>query len=402
MIARRALVAAMAVVVLAPAGCSDGGPGKGEARLEVDGQALVERRDGDQEMIDDATTIGPGDRVELTDGVGSMTLSGGARFELRSGVGEAGDSVLVMGEVPVLESGDLLVSAPRSTTVAAAGTQVAVEGGVAQVSRSLGMGVAAYDAEVLLDSAGQERTVPALREMRVPALGRPPQAPRPLAYDNNDPWDRRFLGSAIELGDRLEALADGYTQNLREGEGRTPGFFRLVLPGLDDEPDFDADLIDLARPPGETLIGAAITDLGRRGRFTERWHSVFAFKDAGARWGLVALDQAVSGAPLLGAIEQAVSSSPLAFVEPTSPATVASPPPTATAPTTTPSSTTSTPTTAPPSTSPPPPVDLPDEPLTPALEPVVDPVSEAVTGIVNGLLGFINPPPDDGDEPPPG
>jgi hypothetical protein len=273
---------------------------------------------------------------------------------------------------------------------------------VAQVSRSLGMGVAAYDAEVLLDSAGQERTVPALREMRVPALGRPPQAPRPLAYDNNDPWDRRFLGSAIELGDRLEALADGYTQNLREGEGRTPGFFRLVLPGLDDEPDFDADLIDLARPPGETLIGAAITDLGRRGRFTERWHSVFAFKDAGARWGLVALDQAVSGAPLLGAIEQAVSSSPLAFVEPTSPATVASPPPTATTPTTTPSSTTSTPTTAPPSTSPPPPVDLPDEPLTPALEPVVDPVSEAVTGIVNGLLGFINPPPDDGDEPPPG
>jgi hypothetical protein len=396
MISRRALAAAVVLAALAPVACSDSGPGEGEARLEVDGQALIERRDGDQEMIDDSADIGPGDRVELTHGVGTMTLREGTRFELRAGVGDASDSLLLMGEVPELEAGDLLVSAPRSTTVEAAGTKAVVQGGVAQVSRSLGMGVAAYDAEVLLDSAGQERTVPALREMRVPALGRPPQAPRPLAYDKDDPWDRRLLGSAIDLGDRLEALADGYTQNLREGEGRTPGFFRLVLPDLDDEPAFDADLIELERPPGDTLIGAAITVLGRRGDFAERWASVFAFKDEGARWGLVALDQSVPGQPLLGAVEDAVSSSPLAFVEAAPPATVPSSP-TTTSPT--PTTTTTPPSTAPPSTSPPLTPQLPDEPLTPTLEPVVDPVTEAVTGIVNGLLGLINPPPGPGDEP---
>jgi hypothetical protein len=391
MITRRALVAALALAVVAPAACSDGGPGKGEAHLEVDGLALVQRRDGEQEQIDDSTDVGRGDLVEVTKGVATMELRGGTRFELRAGLGDAGDSRLLMGDVPVLRAGDLLVTAPSSTRVDAAGTHVVVEEGNAQVSRSLVMGVAAYDATVHLDSAGQERTVPALREMRVPNLGDPPQAPRPVAYNEHDPWDRRFLGAAIDLGDRLEALADGYTQNLREGEGRTPGFFRLVLPGLDDEPQFGAELINLERPPGDTLIGAAISDLGRRGSFRERWESVFRFKDEGARWGLVALDQEVSGEPLLGTIEQAVSSSPLAFVEPTPEAPATTEPPTSS---TEPPTTTTSPPTTPPSTSPP--TTEPEEPLTPAIDPVVDPFADAVSGLVNGLIGLLNPPPPEG------
>lgn len=391
MIARRALVAALALAALAPAGCSDDGPGEGEARLEVDGRARVERRDGAEELIDDSTDLGPGDLVEVIEGVATMALGGGSQLELRAGLGDAGDSRVLMGDVPVLEAGDLLVSSPGSLEVEAAGTSVVVDDGAAQVSRSLVMAVAAYDAEVQLDSAGQERTVPALREMRVPNLGDPPQSPRPLAYDERDPWDRRFLGAAIDLGDRLEALADGYTDSLREGEGRTPGFFRLVLPGLDDEPEFDADLIELQRPPGETLIGAAITDLGRRGRFVQRWDSVFGFRDEGAHWGLVALDQDVSGTPLLGAIEQAISSSPLAFQDASAPEPGSSSPTTSTPSTTTTTSTppsTTPPSTSPPSTAPP------EEPLTPSLEPVPEPVEEAVTGIVNGLLGLLSPPPD--------
>lgn len=392
MIARRALVAALALAALAPAGCSDDGPGEGEARLEVDGTARVERRDGSEDVIDGRTDLGPGDVVEVTEGVATMALRGGSRLELRAGLGDASDSTVLMGDVPELQAGDLLVSSPRSLEVEAAGTSVVVDGGTAQVSRSLVMGVAAYDAEVQLDSAGQERIVPALREMRVPNLGAPPQSPRPLVYDEHDPWDRRFLGAAIDLGDRLEALAEGYTDSLREGEGRTPGFFRLILPGLDDEPDFGADLVDPDRPPGETLIGAAISDLGRRGRFVQRWESVFGFRAEGAHWGLVALDQDVSGTPLLGVIEQAVSSSPLAFVDSARSDADASPPTTSTTSTTT---TTSTPpSTAPPSTSPPS-TGPSDEPLTPALEPVAEPVEEAATGIVNGLLGLLDPPPGD-------
>src|SRR5690606_7698895 len=131
------------------------------------------------------------------------------------------------------------------------------------------------------------------------------------SYDADDPWDRRYLAAAVEVGETLQSLAQGYTNNLNPGEGRTPGFFRLVLPGLDDEPEFSGDLIDGERPPGETLIGAAITDLGRRGSFVQRWSSVFTFRDQGALWGLVALDQDVSGTPLLGTVQEAIADSPL-------------------------------------------------------------------------------------------
>lgn len=395
---RRALATFVVLAALTPAACSDDGPGEGEARLEVDGRAIVERRDGDHDEVRRSTTLHKGDRVEITDGVGRLLLARGARMELRAGLDDAANSSVVMGTTPELEAGDLLVSAPRELELEAAGTMLVVQDGSARVSRALGVGVAAYDADVELDSAGQEREIRGLREMQVPALGRPPRAARPLTYRAADPWDRRFLGEAMELGDRLEALARGYTQNLTPGEGRTPGFFRLVLPSLDDEPEFDASLIDLDRAPGETLIGAAITELGRRGGFAQRWGSVFGFRDEGAAWGLVTLDQGVSGTPLLGTIEQAIGSSPLAFAAaptgttggPTAPAPsppggVGEPPP--------PSTTTPTPpTTSPPTTSPPTTVPLPPEPLPPlepVLGPVVDTVSEVVDGLVGGLLGLL-------------
>src|SRR3546814_8607354 len=137
-----------------------------------------------------------------------------------------------MAAVPVLEAGDLLVAAPEEATIEAAGSAISVRSGSAKVSRRLGFGVAAYDAAVHIDSAGQEREVPALRQMQVPALGRPPRAARPLDYDGQDPWDRRFLGTAIDLGRRLEAMADGYTANLPVEEASDPGFFARVLPSL--------------------------------------------------------------------------------------------------------------------------------------------------------------------------
>lgn len=396
-----AVVAGLAAMVPA---CSDEGPGAGEARLEVDGEAIVERGDGDRETVRAGADLTSGDRVEVTEGIGRLVLGDGARMELRAGVGDASDSMVLVSRVPELEAGELLVATPGSTSIEAAGTTIAVEEGAAQITRALGVGVRAYDGAVRLDSAGQERSIPALREMLVPALGRPPQTPRPLAYDGADPWDRRFLGDAMALGERLEAMAEGYTRNLNPGEGRTPGFFRLVLPGLDDEPGFTGELIDIERPPGETLVGAAISDLGRRGDFPQRWSSVFGFRDQGAAWGLVALDQAVSGDPLLGSIEEALSASPLPFAAPAAgppPLDSATPPPTAptggpstSAPPLTAPTATRTPTTAaPPTTVAPPPTTAPTVPLEPVLKPVLEPIAGLVGGLLNGLLGLLSPSP---------
>lgn len=394
--AGRPMLAALAVVLLGAAltGCSDDAPERGGGRLEVDGTALVERAGGDEEVVTGGADVARGDRVQVTDGTARLAVRGGT-LELRAADGDADDSTVVVREVPEVEAGAVLVITDRSISLSAAGTDVHVGAGAATVSRTLGVSVATYQGASRIDSAGQERDVPALRELAVPALGRPPRAALPLAYDASDPWDRRYLAAAIELGERLEALARGYTDNLPPGEGTTVAFYRSVLPGLADEPDLTPDLLEPVRPPGETLVGAAITELGERGSFADRWRSTFGFRDEGAAWGLVALDQGVDRTPLLGSVELALEASPLPFEGSPSPAVPVEPPapapepgPTATAPP--PATTTAPPPPAPTTTAPPEPAEVPggsdDGSLTPVLEPVVEPTNELLSGLLDTLL----------------
>ena len=396
----------LAVLLGAPlASCSeDDGPGEGEARLHVNGAATVERADGDVEEVDGSTDLARGDRVEVTAGVAVMQLRGGTRFELRQGLGRADDTAVLMAERPVLEAGDLLVTTSGTARLEADGTEVDVVDGAARVTRAFGMSVSAYDADVSLDSAGATADVPALRRMTVPDLGQLPGAPRPVSYDEEDPdpWDRRHLGGAIDVGNRLESLArDLFTNVLPAGSGRTVGFFRQVLPALEDEEALD-DVLGTVTDPSETFIGAAITAEGRRGGFTDRWKSVFRFRDDGADWGIVALDQAVNPGPLVGSVEEAFNSSFDQVAQGvdspppgsggtdggtdgtdgggtdgggTDVGTDGSPPPTEPP--------------SPPPTNPPvtPPVDPPEPPEPPdELDPVIDPVVDLVDDLLGGLL----------------
>jgi hypothetical protein len=292
------------------------------------------------------------------------------------------------------------VTTEESFGVEADGTDVEVTEGAARVTRAFGMSVAVYDAEVALDSAGVPAEVPALRQMVVPDLGRPPRQPRPITYNEADTWDLRFLGPAIAVGKRLEDIADGFTSTLPAGEGRTVGFFKLVLPGLEDEAAFVDELLQPYREgrPGDTLIGAAITDLGERGDFEDRWAEVFEFHDDGAEWGIVALDQAVRSDPLVGSIEEALDSFAEAseFVLPIDPESTGSP--TDAPPASGDAGGGGSPTTAPPGSQPPPVTTLPPPvttPTTPPLEPpeelapVVDPVTDLLDDLVGGLLGGV-------------
>jgi hypothetical protein len=381
-------LAVVAAVAAAPlAACSDDGPSRGEASLRVDGTALIERHDGTEVTVTDRAEVTDGDHVTVSKGTGRLDLGGGNVLELRAGIGGAEDTEVLFGAVPTLEAGDLLATTGDDLSLSVDGSTVRVSAGSARTNRGSGLDVAAYDADVHLDSAGQEREIPALREMQVPALGHPPEAPRPIEYRGNDPWDRRFLGDAIDLGTRLQALSEGYTQNLSATAPRTPAFFKGVLPGLVDDVELTSSLIDAERPAGETLIGAAIVDLGNRGSFVDRWHSVFDFRDAGAAWGIVALDQGVDRGALLGAVTGAVDSSPLAIGSP--PRLGAST--TTTAPAAGSTTATTRPGATPPTTRPSPPTTLapPGEPDDDGglLGPIVQPVTDLLAGLLNGLLG---------------
>jgi hypothetical protein len=228
-------------------------------------------------------------------------LSSDRTVELR------GDSELQVLPQPALLRGDVLATAKSTPlTITAGNADAGVRDGAAHVTRGLGVIAASYVGDLAVSSAGRDMTVPALRQAAVPGPGLLPPGATPLDYRADNPWDRRYLGDAIDLGDELQARSDGFTAQLSSGEGHTAGFYRQLLPGLESEPAFTQELLPPDMAPGETLVGAAITLEGKNGDFLSRWKSVFDFRGQGARWGLVALDQHVTRAPLLSSVDDAL------------------------------------------------------------------------------------------------
>ncbi len=316
----------LATAILAVA-CSGGGGGPSSARLSASGRVEVAAGAAAYHSVDGSRTLHAGDRVKVGSGKAVIRLNGDRQLELRNGsevelAAAAGGTRLKSS----LVSGDLLVTAagdgnPLDVTVA--DSEVSVAGGAARLSRGSAATVASYTAGVTVASAGRSLQVPARRQVAVPAAGLLPGRPSPLIFKPGDSWDQRFLGDAIDLGNQLVARSRGFTAQLGPGEGRSAGFYRQILPALANEPSFDVASLGPDRSPGEALVGLAITVQGNRGSFADRLASVFAFHDDGAAWGLVALDQGVSRAPLLSGVDEAIGRGPLSLAE--APPVVAAP-----------------------------------------------------------------------------
>lgn len=272
------------------------------ARIHLDGSAQRMGDDG-VDPLSDGDILRPGDEVEVTGGTAVFELAGGGEIEARAGRAAVDDTLLEIGEPVRLLAGDALATGPAGVAVEASGTLVTLRsasgGGAARIRRDLAVTTATYQGTTEVDSAGQRRAVPALRQLGVSSVGRPSSEPDPLHYDPADPWDLRFLGEAIDLTRQLDSLSRSFTA---QGQPLTTASdYELLLPRLADEPAFGVSFIDQhrSRAAGDTLVGAAIAVLGGRGSFEERWREVFEFRDDGAAWGLVALDQNVSDESVL-------------------------------------------------------------------------------------------------------
>jgi hypothetical protein len=115
-----------------------------------------------------------------------------------------------------------------------------------------------------------------------------PLSPSPIRTNPSDPWDIRFLGAAFDLTAQLDAGSAGFSAQAATLDADA---LRLLVPG------FPAGLTSgalTARLPGEQLVGAAIaaSDRAAAGGVGQRLASVLSFRDDGATWGLVVLDQA--------------------------------------------------------------------------------------------------------------
>ncbi len=383
---RRAWVAPAALIAIAVVGlvpsCGDDGIGPGEAEVTVSGTARVERADGEVERVADRrVSLRPGDAIEVTTGSARFELADGVRYAGvagRAGAHRAGTTVR-MGNVPDLEAGDLLVTGPEPTSVSAGDTTVTTgpgggapgEGSALRLSRTLGLRVGVYRGSASLDSAGARRTVPGLRRMEVAAAGELPRTPRPLRFAADDRWDRRYLGDAIALDAELFSLV-GAVEATGGADAGSVTYLRSVLPMARGE----ASLAELVRPrrvSTDVLVGAVIAGLGEDGSFARRWREVFTFHDAGATWGLVALDQEVETTAVSEAVRDALNDTEFPFqvdeavATPASPA--AAPPPSTSIPAARPGSSPPSTTTGPPATTTgPPSIDT-----TPGVVPVTGP-----------------------------
>ena len=170
--------------------------------------------------------------------------------------------------------------------------------GAARLGRGVGLSAGSYTADIHLDSAGQKREVAALRQMQVATLGQPPTVASPLAY--RTPAIRGIVASSVTPSTWAVASERCPTvsrQNLRSGQGGTAAFFVDVLPGLTGEPEFVDALLDPDRRRARHSSARRSPSSASGGPSLSAWQSVFAFRDAGAAWGLVALDQGVESEP---------------------------------------------------------------------------------------------------------
>lgn len=307
----RRLVGAVAVAILAlGAGCSGGKVRAGEAVVDIEpgSRVLIGERSQGLEAVEGRRTVHLGAQVKVLSGSASIALPGGATVDVRKG------SEIELTSPLSLVAEDLLVtSGSKPLRVAVGGSEMTVDG-VARLTRDLAVSAATYRGTVTLRSAARSLEVPALRQADVPSLGVLPAEPEPLRYDTADAWDRRFLAQAMDLGEQLESRSRGFTNQLPVGQGTTPGFYRVLLPALEQESAFGEDLIAVGNAPGDTLVGAAIAVSGKLGTFSERWANVFGFKAEGATWGLVALDQQVNDAnALVRTVDVAIGNQSFAF-----------------------------------------------------------------------------------------
>ena len=296
------------------AACGRGGEGA-VAVLKVESGTAEIRRGSSSREARGEVEVRPGDQLALESGSAVLTFGEGRQVELRDGstvsLGRAGS-----GREAELVSGDALVLAGqgRAVRLEASGTHLAVLG-EARVTRRLAVLVAVYAGQAEVQSAGRELRVPALRQVSVPAAGLLPSAPEPFTYSASDPWDQRLLGGAIDLGGQLTARSRGFTAQLPDGAG-TPALFGRLFPELGGR---DPELVlrdATSRAPGETLVGTAIALQGTGGDLARRADAVFALRDAGADWGLIALEHGVQRVPLLESIDAAIRRAPTRFGSP--------------------------------------------------------------------------------------
>lgn len=276
----------------------------GEAwlRLHRGAQAAVADDGGPFVPVTHDRRLRPNDRVRLTSGRARLEMARAIEIDLRTA------SDVTVDRVPVLHGGEALVRTTRTPLRVRGSSNSAalVEAdSVVRLSKTLVYGAGVYRGGAVLDSARRTLRVPALRQAAVSAVGVLPAQPLPVLVDATDEWDRRYLGLAIELTRQLDAVSDGFSANVVTPTRSPIDVVHEALPAA--RADGLPAAVARGRRAGELLVGAAIATAA-----DAPFGPVFEFRDRGAAWGLVALDQhIVDPDALFALLELALGTAPI-------------------------------------------------------------------------------------------
>lgn len=311
-----AVAAALLAAGLASVAVTSGGDslGQGEARLSPDGDVEVSLSGAEFTSVTEDVVLVESDRVRVLAGQAVLELPKGSVAELRSGsqVAVGGDD----GAVLTLERGDLLMQVGDGTAaVDGETTEVTIGAGAAKLERSASLVTGVYEGSAIVAGQGRSLSIPPLRQAAVVGVGRLPDegGVRPLQLDEGDEWDRRFLGTVLELDRRLVAFGRGFEAILAPDEAITPSLYQSLLPQLVGAP-LTSDLL-AERSAGENLIGLSLVALDDA-PFDDSYEHVFELRDAGARWGLIAADRGYDPPDVVDTVELAIDRAPLEVAAP--------------------------------------------------------------------------------------
>lgn len=274
----------------------------GEARLEATGNVEVSLDGLSFVRAESSQILSHDDRVRVLDGTARLELPNNSMVELRAGsavaIADGGDAALV------LESGDLLVEAPRDTVEVDGGTALISVVGAAKLRRNASLAAGVYDGNVLLVRDRNRFPVPRYRQAAAAGTGLLPETAEPLVLSRDDEWDRRMLPEVLDLDSQLGALGQSFENTLPAGAAVTPQVYAAMVPEVAGSV---TEALLAGRAPAENLIGLVLVGLDK-GDFKTRVERIFGFRSAGASWGLVAADRNLNPVPVLGHLESALAS----------------------------------------------------------------------------------------------
>ena len=305
----RALAAMLSLSVATSACIGGSGPDIGSLVVTaVSGAARVLAADADWAPLASGRRLAPGDVVEVGAG-GEIEVARGADSSVAVRPARDVNAEITVGSVSELDvaAGEVLVTSAPAAPIGLTSEGVSARGdGVYRFDRALSIRIGVYEGSAVVATPSGELRVPEYRQSVI--AGRVlPRSPEPLRVRTGDAWDARFLSEVIDLDRRLSAQRRGYqaefgrrmrTLNpLREiaGDDRRLRFLRSEL---GDRTSGDLMIALVIGLLVEDETGSNLSMILSR---------IFGLFDAGASWGLIAVDEGIESRALTDGIVRAIA-----------------------------------------------------------------------------------------------